>query len=199
MIRKALRLVEAEAQKNTRHIRRIGSICYILRSKSKFNQLTSNLIKDYKCAMAGETPRHYARYNEAEACSKEEIHALIDICQSMHMVMLRGTGSANKYVSSRMNPGELVCTCKGFRMTGECSHIIAVTMEYIEDADCVEGRSSYDKAYLETLVEKLTHTTRAAHRPRATVGGARIQPDTDTVRGDAGGDSTDLDDDLDEL
>jgi len=203
MIRKALRIVEAEEQKKYRHIRRFGMICFVLRSKSKFDKLTSNLINDYKRAMCGEAPRHYERYNEAESGSKEEIHALIDICQSMHMVLLpsqHDLGHAcHKFTSSSMNPGALVCTCKGFRMIGECAHIIAVTCTEVIDAMCVDARTSYNKAYLETLVEKLTSTKRAAHRPCATVGGSRIQPDTDTVQGNTGEDTTDLDEDLEEL
>jgi hypothetical protein len=74
-----------------------------------------------------------------------------------------------------------------------------VTCTEVIDAMCVDARTSYNKAYLETLVEKLTSTKRAAHRPCATVGGSRIQPDTDTVQGNTGEDTTDLDEDLEEL
>ena len=60
---------------------------------------------------------------------------------------------------------------------------------------CVPGRTSFDKTYLENLVEKVARVTRAAHRPRNIVAGTRIQPTDDTVEEE--GDGEESDEDLD--
>ena len=73
-------------------------------------------------------------------------------------------------------------------MVSNCSHEVAVTALYITDAACVAGKTSFDKTYLETLVEKVSAVSRASHRPRKTVGGAHIQPRDDTVEDDEDGD-----------
>ena len=73
-------------------------------------------------------------------------------------------------------------------MVSNCSHEVAVTALYITDAACVAGKTSFDKTYLETLVEKVSAVSRASHRPRNTVGGAHIQPRDDTVEDDEDGD-----------
>jgi len=95
-----------------------------------------------------------------------------------------GPRALGQHISSALNPAELVCTCKGFRMVSNCSHEVAVTALYITDAACVAGKTSFDKTYLETLVEKVSAVSRASHRPRNTVGGAHIQPRDDTVEDD---------------
>ena len=99
-----------------------------------------------------------------------------------------GARALGQHISSALNPVELVCTCKGFRMVSNCSHEVAVTALYITDAACVPGKTSFDKTYLETLVEKVSAVSRASHRPRNTVGGAHIQPRDDTVEDDEDGD-----------
>ena len=99
-----------------------------------------------------------------------------------------GARALGQHISSALNPAELVCTCKGFRMVSNCSHEVAVTALYITDAACVPGKTSFDKTYLETLVEKVSAVSRASHRPRNTVGGAHIQPRDDTVEDDEDGD-----------
>ena len=99
-----------------------------------------------------------------------------------------GARALGQHVSSALNPAELVCICKGFRMVSNCSHEVAVTALYITDAACVPGKTSFDKTYLETLVEKVSAVSRASHRPRNTVGGAHIQPRDDTVEDDEDGD-----------
>ena len=68
------------------------------------------------------------------------------------------------------NPAELICTCKGFKISSNCSHEVAVTALFISDAQCVPGRTSFDKTYLENLVEKVAQVTRAAHIVLATCG-----------------------------
>ena len=80
-----------------------------------------------------------------------------------------------------------------FAFTGLCSHVIAVTSEYITDADCVKGTAAYDREHLEHLVEKVSkREKRKSHRPRAALGGTRIQP-----HGDSASDSDDDSDDED--
>ena len=58
---------------------------------------------------------------------------------------------------------------------------------YITDAACVPGKTSFDKTYLETLVEKVSAVSRASHRPRKTVGGAHIHSRDDTVEDESEG------------
>lgn len=153
--------------------------------------------------LLGLPPVHYKPYTEADACSKEELIALLEVCQSMHMVMPRGDGPTGTYISSKLNPAELVCTCKGFKVSSNCSHEVSVTALYLTDAECVPGKTSFDREYLETLLEKVSTVTRRASRPRNTVPGNRIQPTDDTV--EAGdneedeGEEEDVDEVLDDM
>ena len=87
MVKKALRLMEEE-RTMIRCVR--GVVYYVLRFKSKFDRLSSALIKDYKDTVKGIPPSRHDPYLDAPAGSKEELLALIDICQSMHMVMTPG-------------------------------------------------------------------------------------------------------------
>ena len=183
MVQKALRLM---AEENTM-IRSVGGVFYVLRFKSKFDKLTSKLIKDYKDTLVGTPPSRYPPYVNAPGGSKEELLTLIDICQSMHMVMLRGERPLGFHISSLLNPAELVCTCKGFRMISNCAHEVAITALYVTDAMCVPGKTSFDQTYLETLIEKVSAVSRASHRPRNVVGGSHIQPQADTVEDDDDG------------
>jgi hypothetical protein len=97
---------------------------------------------------------------------------------------------------------ELICTCKGYKVSSNCSHTIAVTALFITDAQCVSGWKSFawsfDRGYLETLLEKVTLRTRAAHRPRNIVAGTRIQPTDDTVEEEGDGEESE-DEDLDDM
>ena len=86
MAKKALRLMEEERTM----IRCVNGVYYVLRFKSKFDRLSNALIKDYKDTVKGIPPSRYDPYLDATAGSKEELLALIDICQSMHMVMTPG-------------------------------------------------------------------------------------------------------------
>lgn len=165
-------------------IRCVSGVYYVLRFKSKFDKLTRDLIKDYRDTLKGTPPSRYSDYVDAEAGSKEELLALIDICQSMHMVMPRGARPAGRFIASLLNPAELVCTCKGYRMTSNCAHEVAITACFITDAMCVAGKTSFDKTYLKTLLEKVSTVSRASHRPRNTVGGSHIQPRDDVVEDD---------------
>ena len=71
-------------------IRCISGVYFVLRFKSKFEKLTSALIKDYKDTVKGIPPSRYDRFLDAADGSKEALLALVDICQSMHMVMPPG-------------------------------------------------------------------------------------------------------------
>ena len=68
----------------------------------------------------------------------------------------------------RLNPLKLLCTCKGSRHHGICSHIIAVTH--------LNGAIDIDRE-LEPLAP-----SREAHRPKKARDGRRIQPDDGKVR-----------------
>ena len=52
-----------------------------------------------------------------------------DVCQSMHKVVKAGDyfpqGSEKCVLKCRLNPMRLLCTCKGSRHHGICSHILA--------------------------------------------------------------------------
>ena len=165
-------------------IRCVNGIYFVLRFKSKFEKLKTWLIRDYKDTVVGTPPSCYPRYKDSDPGSKEELLALIDICQSMHMVMPRGARPPGRFTSSLLNTAELVCTCKGFRMTSNCAHEVAVTALYVTDAMCVGSKTRFDETYLQTLLEKVSAVSRASHRPRNTVGGAHIQPRDDTVEDD---------------
>ena len=146
--------------------------------------------------LQGEEPKYYTAYKEADSGSKEELEALCDVCQSMHMVMSLGKGfPPGSFISSELNPAELICTCKGYKISSNCSHTVAVTALFITDAQCVRGRRSFDRYYLEQLLEKVARGTVRAHRPRNIVAGTRIQPTDDTVEEE--GDGEESDEDLD--
>ena len=150
-------------------------------------------------ALEGEEPKHYKPYWDADSGSKEELVALCDVCQSMHMVMSLGKGfPPGNFISSELNPAELICTCKGYKVSSNCSHTIAVTALFITDAQCVSGWKSFDRGYLEILLEKVARRTRAAHRPRNIVAGTRIQPTDDTVEEEGDGEESE-DEDLDDM
>ena len=69
-------------------------------------------------------------------------------------------------------------------MTSNCAYEVAITGLYITDAMCVPEKTSFDQAYLEVLLDKVSTVSRASHRPRNTVGGAHIQPQDDTIDGE---------------
>jgi hypothetical protein len=102
-------------------------------------------------ALEGEEPRHYKPYYDADSGSKEELVALCDVCQSMHMVMSLGKGfPPGNFISSELNPAELICTCKGYKVSSNCSHTIAVTALFITDAQCVSGWKSWTTRTMRT-------------------------------------------------
>jgi hypothetical protein len=153
--------------------------------------------QDYKLTLQGEEPKYYTAYKEADSGSKEELEALCDVCQSMHMVMSLGKGfPPGSFISSELNPAELICTCKGYKISSNCSHTVAVTALFITDAQCVRGRRSFDRYYLEQLLEKVVRRTfRTNGTRRPIVAGTRIQPTDDTVEEE--GDGEESDEDLD--
>ena len=179
MLRKALRIIAAESTMTRCH----GAVFFVIRIKGKLEKLSARNVTDYKEVLNGRDPKYYRAFNDAEPDSKEALLAWIEVAQSMHSVFVQGKGPTGMYISSMLNPAELVCTCKGFKVSSNCSHTIAITALFVTDAMCVPGKKSYDNAYLETLLEKVSAVTRAAHRPRKTVGGSHIQP-TDDTRGD---------------
>ena len=95
------------------------------RSAATSLSLSSRVVGASMASVAG-LPARPRQVDPRCAASKEELLALIDICQSMHMVMLRGPRRPGRFIISLLNPAELVCTCKGFRMTSNCSHEIAI-------------------------------------------------------------------------
>jgi hypothetical protein len=152
--------------------------------------------QDYMLTLDGEAPVHYKAFKDADGGSKAELEALIEVCQSMHLVMPLNGSAPGSFISSELNPAELICTCKGFKISSNCSHEVAVTALFISDAQCVPGRTSFDKTYLENLVEKVARVTHRANGTRRhVVAGNRIQPRDDTV--EEAGDGEESDEDLD--
>ena len=126
----------------------------------------SILPQDYMLTLDGEAPVHYKAFKDADGGSKAELEALIEVCQSMHLVMPLNGSAPGSFISSELNPAELICTCKGFKISSNCSHEVAVTALFISDAQCVPGRTSFDKTYLENFVEKVARVTLRANGTR---------------------------------
>ena len=84
----------------------------------------------------------------------------------MHKVVsakyLYGEDHVKNVLPCPLNPGNLLCSCKGSRHHGICSHILAVS-HLLSLIDL--------NAELAPLAP-----TRERHGPRAAVGGAHIQP-----------------------
>jgi hypothetical protein len=124
---------------------------------------------------------------------RAELVALIQLCQSMHYILVP-TDKALEQAGDNMpdvemNPCKLMCTCKGFRMIGLCSHTMALTCRL---------DNGYNQAFLESLLQKLVTKKRAKHRPKKTVGGKHKQPHGDSSSDDSDH-NDDYEDDLDYL
>ena len=141
--------------------------------------ISFTLVKDFVKTLKGELPEKDKDFLEASSVM-DEVKALIDVCQSMHCIMPFTEGTSTPICD--LNPAQLCCTCKGFRMQALCAHVIAVTADYVTDDMCRDGAASYDATHLEKLVAKLAEKgKRASHRPRNVVGGAHIQPHGDAA------------------
>jgi hypothetical protein len=170
MLKKALRYldetrVKVQGGKNF--------IFWVHRCKSKL-RYSANLRRDYFDALKGLDPSRIAAFTDASTV-EDSLKAFINICQSMHTVLSSCEKGKRAFPACKLNPAGLSCTCKGFRMLSLCSHVIAVTCEYIRDADCVTGYSTYDRSTIEMMLEKLVSTKPAAHRPPKTMRGTQIQ------------------------
>ena len=117
----------------------------------------------------------------------------------MHCLFITNRRGDGGVPACKLNPAQLTCTCKGYRMRNICAHCVACTACYITDAQCAAGYELYDYNYLTMLVEKLVTTKPAAHRPRRTVGAQRIQPHGDSSEDDEEDEEeADSDDELDD-
>ena len=65
-----------------------------------------------------------------------------------------------------------MCTCKGFRGFGQCSHCVAVHAQFYPD--------EYDRDALENLLEEVSEKKRAAHRPKKMAGPLSEHPHGDS-------------------
>ena len=124
------------------------------------------------------------------ATHAETLKNVQDVCLSMHKVesaeSLFGVGTAEKHViPCRLNPANLLCTCKGARHCGICSHILAVS-HIVGEIDL--------KAELATLARK-----KVVGRPQTARGRRHIQPEQGTQPEPARDEGEDLDDDLDDV
>ena len=107
--------------------------------------------------MKGAEPTLDTDYNAAKG-HKKKLSALIEVCQSMHMVTMptgNTDGDRGTLISSPLNPAELVCTCKGYRQTSNCAHQIAINALYVKDNQCISDYDNYDRSQLEAMLEKV--------------------------------------------
>ena len=66
-------------------------------------------------------------------------------------------------------------------MTSICSHVMAATVLVESLGEMCIDYPRYNKAYLESLLDKLTTKKQAAHRPRNyTAGASHVQPHGDS-------------------
>ena len=184
-IQKALRYLRSE---KPMLFQEPGSgIVFCLRFKSGFARMTKKLKNQYWQTLYGVEPDGFKELDEA-GTPYDRFKALAKMCQSMHSIYPPNAHNedADNVLPSSMNPALLMCTCKGFRGYGECSHVIAATAKFFS--------SHYDEAHLEQLLEEAGGKKKAAHRPRNTVGANRIQPEGDSS--DEEEDDEDGDEDL---
>ena len=144
----------------------------------------------YLFTLRGSLPRYNKAYNEADDKGDDEgvLKAFIECASGMHQVLLPSPESEGPEIGTPLNPADLACTCKGFRKIGLCSHVIAITAEFII--------GEYDRSYLESLLERVSEKTRGAHsRPKKVAPGNQIQPDEldDESEEEAGWEDQDLD------
>ena len=126
----------------------------------------------YLLTLRGSLPRYNKAYTEADDKGDNEgvLKAFIECASGMHQVLLPSPGSEGPEIETPLNPADLACTCKGFRKIGLCSHVIAITAEFIV--------GEYDRSYLESLLERVSEKTRGAHsRPKKVAPGNQVQPD----------------------
>ena len=120
--------------------------------------------------MSGDLP-HGDDFKEAEekGDNEEMLKAFIETASCMHQLIHPNADSSGPEIKTDLNPADLSCTCKGCRKMGLCSHIIAITAEFIP--------GKYDRSHLEHLLERVSDKIRGAHRPKKTASGTQVQPD----------------------
>ena len=81
--------------------------------QKEYPKLTQRLVEMYENAFAGTKDRRI-----------KDLDELRDVCQAVHFV----EPALEKYgtVECEANPGCFVCSCKGFKHVGICSHVIAI-------------------------------------------------------------------------
>ena len=142
---------------------------FVLRLNGKFGKFTAKLVKQYASALNGDVPSSTSE-DDLDTPLRILKHAS-DICAAAHWV---SKGTPDMCYPCTLNPAHLVCTCKRSRSITLCSHIIVVT------ALTVPG--TYNLTGLKHLVQKLCEKGKnAPHRPRAALGGTRIQPAGDSA------------------
>lgn len=171
MVKKAIRYLEAA----TKHLRQYQGNYYCLRHKSDFKGISRTLTKSYRACVNG-TPNEmstFKRYDDA-LTREEELHALMSVCQSMHSLYpaAQDDDLAGQVIVHKLNPSGLICTCKGFRHCAVCSHCIACTAFFVEDA--------YDIEHLRSLLASMENKKRKNRRPKGARAAQRIQPREDS-------------------
>ena len=124
--------------------------------------------------------RSDAQRGSARQTPEQTFSKVREVCQSLHKVTKAaehwGRQSTQDYKKTilpcRLNPLQLLCTCKGFRHHCICSHVLAVS-------HLLKGINL--KQELQGLSKR-----REAGRPRDARGARQIQPDDGVARGDKG-------------
>ena len=125
----------------------------------------------YRC-LQGLPPEKFKGYMEAEEV-EDELKATIKICLSMHMVLLPIKSGGIPLIQSELNRADLSCTCKGFRLKGLCSHVVAVTVAWGLDEE-------FGMDELDSYLRHVSDRRMRSHRPKQARRGNQIQGDTDT-------------------
>ena len=90
-------------------------VWYVLSESSSFDELTTNLLNQFKAACSGKKLR-----------KKQSVDQLMKICNAVHVVRsAMADGVLIPHCSA--NLARLYCTCKGFKQRGICSHVLTIT------------------------------------------------------------------------
>ena len=85
--------------------------------------MDSQLVTRYVSLLNGERPKGLTR-----------LESFIDLADALHFLVYEEEAEGRKAPNAALNPARIVCSCKGFRHVGICSHCIAVN-HWLGDID----------------------------------------------------------------
>ena len=126
---------------------------YLLSASSPtWKKIDSLLVSRYSSLLNGERPKGLTR-----------LDSFIELEKSMHFLMFEVDAEGRKAPEAALNPGGLVCSCKGFRHVGICSHCIVVNhwlgeidVFYLDGSICPNKRTKggFNKGYRPALEQE---------------------------------------------